>query len=516
MNKTALVAISHPELGPSVANELRRKLSNSALIVESVQSLQQAKSRIEELHGELNLLVTHLDLSESDNTPVARGLNKGFQLLQWAEVKFEKIKGILILPVADPTVSEMASTLRSTAVLAEGLPFYADLVRVASDQLRNEPSFREGYLRITISLDANSRAWTWNMKGEGFAYTNDGVLKIDEEKLQTFILFSRGMAQLDSWRESLLSLGQDLMKHVFLDNSRLWAAFQRGLLYVKDDLSRIRICFSITGDFHPIALEAIASNEWPKEFMMLNAPIYRRVGGYDCSRAPLFTATSARTESEVNCLIIESPTFGRVANLAGKDQKPLNLAPLTRIHHECEKLEEFLQQRKSKFGLGKILCVTEKLAGKEPFKDFLFNILDSDRWDLVHYAGHSFFSQEQKKGFVFFPPQTKGDLVEKVEVTDLGKRLSSTRFVFLSSCQGAETQFLVSLAQCRVPAALGFRWWVDDSMAVEYALEFYRQLFSEQPRRSLEDAFLEARKKMEAAQPANCIWANPILMIQSN
>ena len=161
------------------------------------------------------------------------------------------------------------------------------------------------------------------------------------------------------------------------------------------------------------------------------------------------------------------------------------------------------------------------------FKDLLAETLKGDTWDLVHYVGHSLFHLNEGKGYIFFPDTTESDAPIPVPIEDFGAQLNRARFLYLSSCQSAQGSFLASVAQCRVPSLLGFSCPVPDTRAAEFALEFYKQLFGfaanlkgaskyERDKKCLQHAFQRTQEIFFKTRPAEPIWAQPILMLQSD
>ena len=112
---------------------------------------------------------------------------------------------------------------------------------------------------------------------------------------------------------------------------------------------------------------------------------------------------------------------------------------------------------------------------------------------------------------MFFPGK---NYAEPLNIEDFSQllRLAQVRFVYLSSCQSSEDDFVFQLANRGIPAILGFRWEIDDDKAKEYALRFYKYLIKHL---SLEQAFLEARAYIHHKYEDNRIWASPLLILQS-
>ena len=117
-------------------------------------------------------------------------------------------------------------------------------------------------------------------------------------------------------------------------------------------------------------------------------------------------------------------------------------------------------------------------------------VLKTDHWDLVHYAGHSYYDEKEGGGYLFFP----GDFAEPLEIQMFNTHLENaqTRFVYLSGCQSSEAGFVFELAKLQIPGVLGFRWPINDNPALEFARKFYGELFKNGSP-CVEKAFLETR-----------------------
>ena len=144
------------------------------------------------------------------------------------------------------------------------------------------------------------------------------------------------------------------------------------------------------------------------------------------------------------------------------------MANLSHIHGECEKIYSMLKQNSL---VGGVRWIHGSEETKKSFAEYVMDVLLSKSWDLVHYAGHSHF--EGDSGYLFFPPKESGDLPEKVRIGNFAANLvPHTKLLYLSSCQSSEDSFVMALARSKIPAAVGFRWQVDDAHASEYALSF--------------------------------------------
>jgi CHAT domain-containing protein len=264
---------------------------------------------------------------------------------------------------------------------------------------------------------------------------------------------------------------------------------------------------SFSEHLQEVVLEAMLDDQ--KEFLMLQAPIFRRlsiphgicaIDGED----DLYELFS-KQDRALRCLIIEAYTSG---NARLNDEIITGLKPLKYLHQESQTLEKFLLQSHHEVTRLSKDHLPENLS----FKDWVKQVLKEDGpWDLVHFAGHSTYATD-KTGYVIFPGK---NYAESMNIEDFSGLLNLARvkFVYLSSCQSSKDDFVFQMANRQVPAILGFRWRIDDEPAKDYAVVFYERLIK---RRSLEQAFLEARTFMHNHKryKKNRIWASPLLILQ--
>ncbi len=515
MERLILVVTSRDEVGYGIARELRRRLLDQSAIVEPVYCDSDARERLAAIA--FNLVVTQIDISAHENTAIDCGEQLGLGLLKWLQLENRlNVPGILLAPHIDPVLMSSLVSLPRTNLVCECNGFHESLVRAARNSLTGNNETGEEYLKVVITLDAARNSWSYELKGEGFDLLKPGPLEINREDFLDLARRSRNVPLLQSaWQAEFRKVGESIMRQIFLNNVKFYGQFMNALSYVANDMARIKIWFRITSNLHAIALEAIIPDDINEEFWMLKTPIYRRLEEHPCSRAPLFASQGGGGNAKVNCLIIDANTSGLAKDLVDRNSQPVVLQELPNASNECSTIENYLTDNKVKFGLARILRVSKAEVGQHKFSEFLFNILDGDSWDLVHYVGHSFYDELQKKGYLFFPSEKDGDIPEKVEISAIGPHLNRTRLLYVSSCLSSEEQFNASLAQCDIPAAIGFRWDVDDERATEYAIQFYCELF-DCKEKSLLHAFAKTRKFIHDKYIDDRIWAAAVLMVQSS
>jgi hypothetical protein len=112
------------------------------------------------------------------------------------------------------------------------------------------------------------------------------------------------------------------------------------------------------------------------------------------------------------------------------------------------------------------------------------------------------------KGYLILPGEPPYPLDARFFAHLLGK----TQLLFLSSCRSSEEAFAFEMARNYVPAVLGFRWEVDDSLVPDFVQSFYRNLFRN---KSIDLAFVAARKAVRELHGVKSqIWAAPMLVLQ--
>lgn len=139
-------------------------------------------------------------------------------------------------------------------------------------------------------------------------------------------------------------------------------------------------------------------------------------------------------------------------------------------------------------------------------------------YDLVHYAGHGYFESADPRGsgLLFADGQVLAEELERV--------LKSAAFVFLSACEAAKSgtqkstmgfrgTFIEGLATAvLLGGAIGClapMWEIDDGIAQDFAVEFYRHLFENDPPLPLGEVVRQARLSVRDQSPD--FWATWVL-----
>lgn len=380
----------------------------------------------------------------------------------------------------------------------------------------------------TIEINLQSDPGTYSIRNPGVFDAPTDILNLDRDTMRRVreANDSLGSPNDPKWLLELKRLGELLHQGLFSD-----VYFRDEFLLALDQtqLEGARLRFLVAEHNYNLALESLYNHRW--QWWMLQAPITRRLPP-EGWKSPLFFDKET-TGQPVNCLVIE-------ADAEGWHEKTGELPRLANVGLECESLIGLLdpdnaQDRTVEIGsVRRIPDPSCGLAGATSFGDRVRQALTgegaSDSHEvshLVHFAGHSFYDDEGKQGYLVFPGGREGEL-ELLDIETFAEwlRAADTRFVYLSSCESSAEKIVFELAQHRVPAIVGFRWDVDDQLAAQHASAFYTHLLCEHS--SLEKAFLMARKKMheeDKRQYANKpkrdvrtapIWTAPVMILQTS
>ena len=108
-------------------------------------------------------------------------------------------------------------------------------------------------------------------------------------------------------------------------------------------------------------------------------------------------------------------------------------------------------------------------------------------------------------------PGAEGPVALRVQDFAHAAQEGGARLVVLSSCEGTSPDAVFRLAQAGVPAAIGFRWEVDDKEAAEFTLHLHQALARGE---AVGRAFHRAVSRLKAIHVDSPTFASPVLMVQ--
>ena len=141
-------------------------------------------------------------------------------------------------------------------------------------------------------------------------------------------------------------------------------------------------------------------------------------------------------------------------------------------------------------------------------------------WHIFHFLGHGIFDPQRDAGYLaFVDEQGTADLRTAEEIARLLGDHADLRLVVLNACAGAQggvsrmdAGITQQLVRAGAPAVLGIQYAIADPYALELTRSFYGALSSGLP---IDAAFVEARKALSLAAPAQLVWAAPVLVMRS-
>ncbi len=501
MSRYALLVCRDQDLASAIQDRLQDGLSRSgnALIVDHSRNAADAKNR---LSGHpYHLLVTESEIPADRSAPLNPQAHDGVALVR--EVQSAGIPSVVLATSVSGALLEETQRLDRCYLALQGEEHWDDrLLRQCEEALQltpplPKPSEETHVAEAEIVVNLAEEKWTYKLEGFGFPYEATGSLQIQQDAIAELQELSEKIGENDpTWESKLHEAGSKLMEQIFKNNAEFNSRFSR-LVGMVGKERNVKIEFVVDQTIQGVALESVLEIEG-RNYWMLQAPVYRKFRKHEAY--PLF-ATEAENRTPIRCLIIEANVSGDL-DVRGQS---ISLADIANVGRETEWLRCYLEQNRAQFNIGCIEHVKQARPG-QTFLETVSQLGRGKQWDLVHYAGHSYY-QNAQGGFLFLP----GDQPEIVTAELFSLKLERPRFVYLSCCQSSQAPFVFTLAEKNAGAILGFRWDIEDNEAFDYAKIFYRALFETDHK--LEYAFLRARQDMHGRYEQNKIWASPILMM---
>jgi len=492
---------------------VRRALGKSdSTFVELVRNEEDAYDLFHS--KDYSLVIVAINIPKTSTTPLNPEERAGLSLLR--KLRSERYSNPSILVTDDinnETYYKIQELEYCVPVLRGREDWELTLTRRVRQQLGlSDVDQRKKVRLVDIRLDLENRRGDYRIKGTLFEAS--GVLeRVDFNNLKQLLIDSRavGRDETPDWIELFHNIGERLLEELFRKNHNLLRDFSRAVPMLGSDDESVRMRFVVAGSAHPLAFEALIDED--STYRMLRSPVYRKIEGgeatFIAAQNEPFLAGDGHAGHEVpfkRCLIIVAPTVGSVYGLSTRHPE-LTLRRLKHLDCEGERLEKYLKDK------GVFVSRVGGLSKNSVSVSTIGQVLRGGPWDAVHFAGHSFWDdRDGGTAVIFLPGESEGDpRILKIDVLAVLLRKAGTRFVYLSSCGSSGCG--VELARRQIPSIVGYRWDVDDDLAVEHAECLYKNIF-ESPE-SLEIAFLRTRQDMCVAYPNNRIWASSVLIRQA-
>jgi hypothetical protein len=317
-----------------------------------------------------------------------------------------------------------------------------------------------------------------------------------------FAQLSSDVDALKDWRVRLDTLSAGLLGTFVTAQTQFQIDLEEALRVV-GKVENTLLQFHVTPEQYVVAFETIRHPR-SASYWMLGAPVFRSVvTKAERAGPPLFETGE---HEPLKCLLIVADAHGETLLTDPQGNKiPKKYPRLLAAAEECKAVNTLIEKQRK---VGVNVRVPEILGDKEPVRLLDLKRRLSQRWDIIHYVGHT--EHVGNQGYFILPGEVAGSCFP-VGVEELAPFLANSRFLYLSSCQSSSSGFIVRLAEHGVTCVLGFRVQVPDATATDYAERFYTEFFRTQ---SVEEAFTETRRHFHKEIPKSRIWACALLVVQ--
>ena len=341
------------------------------------------------------------------------------------------------------------------------------------------------------------------IRRNGSSFLSENILTIDINKFAI-------LAQ-NNFRVQSKNIGEQIYEKIFKKHPEILAAY----FTASGGVSKthyLKLCFESSLDFFRVPVEFLFDDIGkPGGYLVLKHPVTRfimDVAPQSPCLSPTFFNALWKNREKLKILLIASNT------------EP----PLQHVDDEVRSLKETLEES---LRAKDILHDIEYITTEKATFDLVTDKLKECPYHILHYAGHGSYRElsPEQSYLQFWTKENHRGEVERLTVTKLNDLLrnSNLRFVYLSSCLGAETAgsaqmldndfpgLVYGIAQAGIPSVLGFRWEISDKGAKELALSFYKYLFAHG---DLALALYETRRDIVMDNKKDPTWMSPVLIVQ--
>ena len=368
---------------------------------------------------------------------------------------------------------------------------------------------------LDIRVKADGHAWSFEMRGIGFEFHGGGPLSISRS---ASMMWEAQDLEKPDWYDEFHRIGDSIRVALCEENVhfdlQLQAGKREAALQLGPANRRVpdRITFEVSESCYPLLLEAMfdpSPSRIPEPWLAQASSVARRLLVAEAGRSDLFSGSPAARRA----LLICADTHGDVYSDALNGGQ-LTLEPLTCARAECERIRKVLTRNDPRTGQPLFYPHSVELVGATApaTRAEIEAALRSGIWDLIHFAGHTYFQrhgaqQKSGTGFLFVGPR---GAPECIDFGDIVSYMRQARFVYLSSCESGNSGFATLAAAAGINAVLGYRCKVNDRTAALQARLFYSTL---QRNRSLGSSFGQMRRMVyRRYKHLDNAWASAMLV----
>lgn len=502
MNPWVLIVHRHASAGELLASIAKQRLKAHEFAV--VTNIAEARGAIAKRDMKSCRLVVCAAAAPRDDGQSprldGRGTN-GIAFVRWLRMHLKQSTPVVFpLETVEPECVRKIARIANAHYflmreMAELLPREIDVAVLGI----NDPTVN--HMDVDIVLTSTRSEWFIHVKGE----VESAPLQITAAEIERLAGLSRAAQDQDASYIGLIGVMvyemlMDPMKSPLKERLRSHLKPYGGI-----EFARIR--FSVDDRSHGILLlEAMAPPAQPSmppappakpDFWMLKTPMYRKF-----SDSTQGTAVFKKAADEtIDLLLIEGCTVDFANGSMG-------FGAIGGAADEVSWLDEYLQENGEALGVRHTI-VRHSEHGKR-FATVLRETLERREFQMIHYAGHSKVDTSNQACLYMGPEEDQA-----VEIDTFALWTRHARFIFMSSCESANSQFIMRLTGKGVPAVLGFAWPIKDPVAYKFATTFYEKFFGTGPeQRLLEYSFLAGKKAVHRKWADTAHWAAPLLFMQ--
>jgi CHAT domain len=359
--------------------------------------------------------------------------------------------------------------------------------------------------RLDVVIRADPTGWTYELRGTGFVFDRRGRLNVMQANLGLLKTVAQALREeRTDWADIFRGLGRGIVD-CFLEQNDVFRQQLCAGIETAEGIANTRVSFAVADVYYEIALEAILTplEELPEPWM-IHAPLVRNIASAVAANGQLFEGPPR----PLRCLILCADASGMVE--FGQGVAPIVVPRLPHLRKECEEVRRLFSRVARQLGFDEPRVVGADDAAPLTKERLLDVLRESEPWDVVHYAGHSYHAHEHPALASLIV--SGGTEPVAVRINELAPYLRRSKLVYLSSCNSANAGFAFEAVQQGIPAVVGFRWGVRDDFADIHARLFYRKLFKE---RAIDTALWKTRRAMHRMQRGDRTWASSMLVMQA-
>ncbi|MEH1799006.1 MAG: CHAT domain-containing protein [Nostoc sp.] len=444
-----------------------------------------------------------------------------FKILSQKLIDFEQI-GELGIDINNKSDEQLLTALQSEQPLVQLLEEDDEIdtstaTTTAEESLVNQDLLLDVIEPTTFYIYYDQQRLSFAVEGPKLNYQSGQgeILDIDTEDLNSELrdmgqdlanshrLQEQGKEGRDSWRRKVQRQGKRLFKDLLADKSNLMEKWGKAQQAVQSEY--LNLCFIGPRNYLGMPYELLyGADPWAVRY-----PISRCVTDVSTKTQSFGTLVSdlVRNQEPLKVLLIASNTGG--------------INPDTEIKALAEKIQQKADVIRLKVQIELVPTESASIQKVE-------QLLKQCSYHIVHYAGHSYFDQTtgEGSGLIFWEHPGNRGSKQRLTARALSQLLrdSQTILFYLSSCVGAAVGgedllrgndylgVMDAIVQAGIPTVLGYRWYVTDSGARQFATKFYESLLETQ---SPNRAVLYARQDIYRRNAMDETWISPILVDQN-